>query len=410
MHLSKGEDLLCVIVCIVISIACLIFRAYSLKKHSTRFTKLIWIGLCSIIFAVLLSCIILGFPLSRYSLFLSSYCEILFRLSVLFYVFHRLSFYAFNVWRIDLVNSYGAISSHKIFAIWWSILAFGLLFIAGPLFMTETKNNYLSCPIRMKQVVVLVGAAFDITICLLTSWLFVYPLVKGLKDVEEKAVHKTVVKEIFCVATLLLSKVVAVTAIIFFDDIVHIAGGFDAALTTCCLVVISSPVKTSNFSPVESSKRSYFCFECLGRGQKLETVRAILSDLTLQLSNLLPKPKTSSMRLAEEMDQILEAISFSELDSPLMEMQINLGQQSIIKSAFLLNKLGDIKEENEFSKSTMTCSSRTLKLSTIRLIEYVDEEDSDTDILSERYTNREDMESGDIYPSYEIKLSIKDRQ
>jgi len=405
MRISREADLACVIFCIFICVVCLIVRVYSLKNFA-GFNKFACIALCSIFFAVLLSCMILFIPLLRYSVIPPRYCTILFRFSIMFYVFHRISFLVFNTWRIDLVNGHGAISKKTIYAIWLSIFAYGLFFIAGPFFMTEPKIRYGFCPFTMKNIAIIIASAFDIAICLVTSWLFVRPLT-GMKKAQEKAVHRTIMKEFFCVIIYLLVKIVAVSCIGLFNGLTHIWGGFDAALTTCCVVELSSPVRISNATERESSIKSYFSYVCLCRSHKLENIRAIISDLSLQLSNVFSQPPSSTRRLADEIDQILAAMSLSEtsLDqSSLVDVEAGLGQK-IRRSTLAPCGFGDNQEIDGSSMSAIICSTHVLKLSSINLIEYVDAGDWKTDFVSERYTIREEIEIGKKYPSYEIKLS-----
>jgi len=403
IDISREADLACVIFCIFICVVCLIVRVNSLGNFA-GFNKFACIALCSITFAVLLNCIILSFPLLRYSVISAGWCTILFRLSILFYVFHRISFLAFNTWRIDLVNCDGAISKQMIFAIWLSILAFGSFFIAGPFFMTEPKKNRGFCPIRMKNIVIIIGSAFDIAICLLTSWLFVHPLT-GLKKVRRKAVHRTLMKEFCCVVIYLLAKVVAVSAIGLFNGVTHIAAGFDAALTTCCVVELSSPVRISNATAEESSTKSFFSFGCLRRNQNLGNIRAIISDLNLQFSNLFSRSESSTQRLTDEIEQILRAISLSETSFDqscrLVDAEAGL-EQKIIRNTLCRGGLRDNQEIDKSSVSPVMCSARTFKLSSIKLLEYVGEGDWKSDLVSERYTIREEIEIGKYYPSYEI--------
>jgi len=249
----------------------------------------------------------------RYSLISLSSCEISFRLGVIFHIMSRSFFYGFLVWRIDLVNTMGNMSRWMIFAIKWSVLVNALFLLSGPLFMTEVTDEIRLCPIRVDQIIMILGSIFDFIICLLSSWLFIRPLWKIVKTTKNITMRNTMVKEIYCVATSLLATVIALLAVSFFDGILHIAGGFDATVTTCCLIAIATPINSKDDKAVSISRICCPCFAWFGRSQRVADMQAMLEGLSCHFSSLIPLPKTSSKLLAEEIDEILLGLSLSEV-------------------------------------------------------------------------------------------------
>jgi len=310
---SREVDLAVAVFFLFTTAVCLIGRLCSLRKISIQSTKLIYIEQCSIICAVILNCAILNFALMRYSLISLSSCEISFRLSVIFHIMNRSFFYAFIVWRIDLVNTMGNISRYTIISIKWSVVINALFLLSGPLFMTEVTDEIRLCPIRIYQIVMILGSIFDFIICLLSSWLFIRPLWKIVKTTKDITMRNTMIKEIYCVATSLLATVLALLAVSFFDGILHIAGGFDSTVTTCCLVAIATPISSKDAKGRRISRSCCPCLRWFGRNQRVADVQAMLEGLSYHFSSLIPLPKTSSKLLSEEIDDILLGLSLSEL-------------------------------------------------------------------------------------------------
>lgn len=62
---------------------------------------------------------------------------------------------------------------------------------------------------------------------------------------KDLTMRDVVEKEFYCVAIFLLSTILGLLAIGLFDGILNIAGAIDATVTTCCLVVIASPIHTN---------------------------------------------------------------------------------------------------------------------------------------------------------------------
>jgi len=354
---SREIDLAAAVFFLFTTAVCLITRLYTLRKISIQSTKLIYMEQCSIICAVILNCTILNFALMRYSLISLSSCEISFRLSVILHILNRSFFYAFIVWRIDLVNTMGNISRCMINSIKWSVLVNALFLLSGPLFMTEATDEIRLCPIRIDQIVMILGSIFDFIICLLSSWLFIRPLYNIVKTTKNITMRNTMVKEIYCVATSLLATVLALLAVSFFDGILHIAGGFDSTVTTCCLVAIATPINSKDAKARSISRSCCPCFAWFGRNQTVTDLQAMLEGISYHLSSLLPTTKNSSKLLAEEIDDILLGLSISEIkvDQGITIVSPHLGSpdgkktQTIPRRREMLN----IQKDKEVGNSTL---------------------------------------------------------
>jgi len=357
LHPSREVDLIVAVFFLFTAGVCLIARLCSLRKISFESTKLIYMEQCSIICAVLLNCAILNFALMRYSLVALSWCEISFRLSVIFHVMNRSFFYAFIVWRIDLVNTMRNVSRYMIIAIKWSVVVNALFLLSGPCFMTEETDEIRLCPIKIDKIIMIFGSIFDFIICLLSSWLFIRPLWKIVRTTKNSTMRYTMVKEIYCVATSLFATVLALLAVHFFDGILHIAGGFDSTVTTCCLVVIATPMNRIDPKADSITHRCCPCLGWCGRSQKVEKVQAMLEGLSYQFSGLLPVQKTSSKVLAEEIDEILLALSLSELkvDQEITFVGSHLGLPGGKKAQKLsrFREMQNIQKDKEVGNSTL---------------------------------------------------------
>jgi len=357
---SREIDLAAAVFFLFTTAVCLITRLYTLRKISIQSTKLIYMEQCSIICAVILNCTILNFALMRYSLISLSSCEISFRLSVILHILNRSFFYAFIVWRIDLVNTMGNISRCMINSIKWSVLVNALFLLSGPLFMTEATDEIRLCPIRIDQIVMILGSIFDFIICLLSSWLFIRPLYNIVKTTKNITMRNTMVKEIYCVATSLLATVLALLAVSFFDGILHIAGGFDSTVTTCCLVAIATPISSKDAKAGSISRSCCPCFGWFGRNQRVTDVQAMLEGISYHFSSLLPIPKTSSKLLAEEIDDILLGLSLSELkvDREITIVGSHLGLPDGKKTQTIPRRreMPNIQKDKEVGNSTLIVS------------------------------------------------------
>jgi len=264
--------------------------------------------------------------------------------------------------------------------------------------MTEWTDEQRLCPIRIKRFLLIVGF-FWILSCACCHHCFISTaLVKNFKNSENSAMQKTVVKEIFCVTISLLSTVFALVAAGLIDGIVHIAGGIDSTVTTCCLVAIATPVSKRNFS-----------FGCLGRERKIAEIRVMIEELTNQVSNMLPAIKTSTAILHEEVDKILTAPSLSDLsfeDEGFVLSRCCTAQDSNVQS-IIVRKLVRHKDKDIAScNSTTNPSALPYKCSRINLVAYVEQEEWNSRCMSERETKREVEEYKKIYPTIKVEIHI----
>lgn len=178
------------------------------------------------------------------------------------------------------MNKSGEISRPMIRAIRHIFFIGGFFVAAGPCLMTEDVNENKLCKIRVQRIVLVPASIFDIFIFILSSWLFIRPLMRSLKRVKIKWIQHTVIKEAVCVTISLLSTVIALLAVGLLDGIVNIAVGLDSTITTCCLVAIATPVRENVDESICCFKRLYLRLCCLGRERKLEKARAILEEIS----------------------------------------------------------------------------------------------------------------------------------
>jgi hypothetical protein len=304
--------------------------------------------------AVLLSSTILCFAIRRFPRYNLDQCEILFRLSVFFYSIHRVFFYAFIILRIEVVNKNQDISRLTMCVIWF-VFYIGAVFIAfGLCLVTEEAEENKLCKIRVKRIVLLPASIFDIFIFLVSSWLFVRPILKNLKRVESDWMKKTVVKELVSVIISLLSTILALVTVSIFDGIVNIAVGLDSTITTCCLLAIATPVKGSSGSQGCLSKL-YTCIFCQRRKRRLSNVLAQLEEPTLHLEHALPVKNLRPKQLKAE-NQISRAKENS-LSIPQYNPEVNSRTQRVS----VILELQDIHVDDESTYSGGSLSSRSSK-------------------------------------------------
>merc|ERR1719397_27306 len=99
----------------IICSICLITRVYWIRRYKTQQTKLMLLGLLSILSAVLYcSALITKLLMRKYRYREFPVCMIMYVASRSLYALHRAFLYAFVVWRIELVNSSKVISRSTI--------------------------------------------------------------------------------------------------------------------------------------------------------------------------------------------------------------------------------------------------------------------------------------------------------
>jgi len=302
--------------------------------------------------AVLLSSTILSFAIRRFPRYHLAHCEILFRLSVFFYSIHRVFFYAFVIWRIDVVNKNGEISRLTMCLIRY-IFYIGGLFVAFALcLVTEEEEENKLCKIRVQRIVLLPASMFDIFIFMVSSWLFVHRILNSLKRVECEQMKKTVVKEVVSVITSLLSTILALVAVSIFDGVVNIAVGLDSTITTCCLLAIATPVRGSS-DPQGCWSKLYTCIFCLRHKRRLSLVQAKVELPTEYLEQEPHVKKSSTKQLKAENQTSLHK------ENSLQIPQDNPKGNRKTQSVSVLWELGDIQDEDESTHSQVSLSSRS---------------------------------------------------
>jgi len=318
-------------------------------------------GVCSITFAVLLSCNILILALAPWGLVRVGKCEMLYNLSVFFYAVHRSSFYGFFVMRLDCLNSHGHISTFKINALKCCVVAYGSFLFAVPLFTNKNDDKHRLCQIVIKEIWIAFGFSADMIICIWSSYMFVLPIARFSTITEDKMVHQTLLKESACLTISLISTIVAFFMFLFCEGEEHIAGGFDCTVKTCCLLAIATPVKASNVKLLGTSARGLLCFDCL---KKPQAIPRKLSQ-SFALSVLSP---ISRSPLSEEIEKLTEEISGLSDGTPTL-----YNAQNIIELATLRN-LSDL------NGSLTHCNGGTERKSrsTIIRVLYLHKEDEES--------------------------------
>jgi len=351
VHLSNEIYLASAIFCLITCLACMIIRLYYVNKLGLKLTKLMYAGLCSMLSAVLLCSSILTFAIRRFPSYNLDNCETLFRLSGFFYSTHRVFFYAFIIWRIDVVNKNGEISRQTMCFIRYVFFLGGFFIVFGMSLVTEEEEENKLCKIRVKRIVLLPATVYDIFIFLVSSWLFVRPILKTLKLVETEWMKKTFVKEVVSIIISLSSTILALLAVSIFDGVVNIAVGLDSTITTCCLLAIATPVRNSDHQGCWT--RLYTCMFCLSRKRRLSKMRATVELPTLYFEQALPVKESTIKQLTTENQTKLYK------ENSLTIPQYNPEGESKTKKISARWELRDFQDEDDSTHSEVSLSSRS---------------------------------------------------
>lgn len=230
------------IVSMAICSICLITRVYWIRRYKTQQTKLMLLGLLSILSAVLYcSALITKLMMRKYRYRKFPVCMMIYVASRSLYAMHRAFLYAFVVWRIELVNSSKIISRSTIRAAKFIIIACSIFLVVGMGVFIESKSKKQPCLLNVNIKFLIAGWILDIVICLMSSWLFLRPLLRTLKVVDDFALQETVKKEALCISISLLSTVTTAVFNYLVEGIMGISIGIDCSITSCCIVNLASP-------------------------------------------------------------------------------------------------------------------------------------------------------------------------
>jgi len=230
------------IVNMVICSICLITRVYWIRKYKTQQTKLMLLGLLSILSAVLYcSVLITKLVMRKYEYREYPVCMIIYVASRIFYALHRAFLYAFVVWRIELVNFSNIMSRSTIRAAKVIIIAFSIFLVVGMGVFIESKNEQWPCLLNVNIEFLLAGWILDVVIFLMSSWLFLRPLLRTLKVVKDIALQQTVKTEALCISISLLSTMTTAICNYLVVGIMGISIGIDCWITSCCILMLASP-------------------------------------------------------------------------------------------------------------------------------------------------------------------------
>jgi len=238
------------IVCINMAICsfCLIYRLYQKRKYKRKATKFMCLGVLSIIAAVLFCGATLAKLIMRYYDYKEfPECKIAYVSTRTCYALHRAFLYAFVVWKIEVVNTRDFLSRTTIRIAKIVVVACSIFLVLGMIFFVEAKSpkKRHKCMMGMNVDFMVVGWTIDIVICVLSSWLFLRPILRNLKSLESYALRLTVEKEAVCISICLLSTIVTAVLNYSIEGIMGITIGIDCSITSCCLVVLATPVNPS---------------------------------------------------------------------------------------------------------------------------------------------------------------------
>lgn len=232
-------------VCVNMTICslCLIFRLCQKRRSKTKLTKFMILGILSIVSAVLYCAVTLIQMMMRYYSYREfPVCKIVYISSRTFYALHRAFLYAFVAWRIEVVNSSHMLSRSTIRIAKFIIVSCSIFLVLGMIFFIESKSSRTKCKLNVNVEFLIAGWILDIIICVLSSWLFLRPLLKNLKALKDYALKKTVEKEALCIGISLFSTVTTAVCNYLFVGIMGITIGIDCSITSCCLVALATPV------------------------------------------------------------------------------------------------------------------------------------------------------------------------
>jgi len=236
-EVSLGGAILNTIVCTI----CLTVRLYQHLYYKIQLTKLLLLGLCSIVFSTLNTLALLVFEAKRYAYSELLWCTWNLKASALLYATHRVFLYAFVVWRIGLLHP----NCHKrsIRLSKWAMAIYGVFLVFGVFVYTSgTQNKVWECNLQENETILIVAFCMDITLCFFASWIFLRPLWSILKEYEDSNIRRIAKKEAVYVGISLLSTLLAFIGIGFMEGVPSLVIGLDSSITTICLLMLLSPV------------------------------------------------------------------------------------------------------------------------------------------------------------------------
>jgi len=156
-----------------------------------------------------------------------------------------------------MVNTKDLLSRTTIRIAKFIIVTCSIFLVLGMILFVEPKSKRRKCSMNVNVDFLIAGWSTDIVICVLSSWLFLRPLLRNLKALKDNALRKTVEKEAVCISISLLSTIATAISNYSIEGIMDITIGIDCSLTSCCLVVLATPVN-------HSGQRNLFsCFKSM---------------------------------------------------------------------------------------------------------------------------------------------------
>jgi len=310
MDVKLDNNFYSVIINMTICSICLIIRFYYIRKHKIQMTKVLFFGLFSILSAVLcLSAILTKLMMRKYRYREFPICMIIYVFSRSLYALHRAFLYAFLVWRIELANWSEFFARWTIHVAKFMTVGCGIFLVGGMIVFIESKKKKQLCLLNVNVEFLIAGWILDIVVCLMSSWLFLQPLLRILKEVDDNGMKNTVKKEALCVSIALISTVATAVCNCLVKGIMGISIGIDCSITSCCLVKLASPSnhKTENFCFLECLRArediSYKQQDPLAKDWKEEEFIAQPSStkrLYIEVSNMLAAFDNSSSGVETE--------------------------------------------------------------------------------------------------------------
>jgi len=238
------------VVCVVL----FIIRLYHWKKGKTEVIKLSLTG-SSCIFIATLCCFSLVNQVTDTVFGDIRLCDFSLRLTLSTYALHRALLYLFIILRLEVINRSKFINPRIITL---GIIVIGIIGISmvvtTMLSVHGTTDNFRKCTLVMRNEIIVPFFVLDGLICASGTWMFIHPVRKTLRNIEQESVRHTLGKTMTWSIVSLISTIISMLTIAITDG----AGGVigcDCSITSFSLVMMMAPVRRKLIANIDSSSR-----------------------------------------------------------------------------------------------------------------------------------------------------------